>query len=87
VILKDGEVGEADLIVGADGIHSQAVKYVLGHENQAMPTGLSCFRFLIDSQELLGDEETRALMDGGEGKFRCYVDKIGRRFVWYPCRR
>jgi salicylate hydroxylase len=80
---------KADLVVGADGIHSKAVKSVTGFDNPAIPKGLSCFRFLIPSEELLADPETAPLMENHEGKARYYIIAAGkntRRIVWYPCR-
>jgi len=78
---------KADLIIGADGVHSEAVKYVIGHENPAVPVGTSCFRWLSTSQEILDDPETKGLMEGQEGKSCYYVDgTAGKRLVWYGCR-
>lgn len=87
--LSDGTIMKADLIVGADGIHSVAVKQVIGYDNPATPKGMLCFRFLLTSKELLDDPETAALMKDHEGKIRYYVVAQGKdtkRIVWYPCR-
>ncbi|KUJ21459.1 FAD/NAD(P)-binding domain-containing protein [Mollisia scopiformis] len=86
VMLADGTERKGDLIVAADGIHSRAVKYVVGFDNPARKTGTACFRCLIPSEEILGDEETRELMEGHEGLFRYLPDGEGRVLVWYPCR-
>ena len=87
--IADGTILKADLVIGADGIHSMAVKSVIGYDNPAIPKGMSCFRFLLPSEELINDPETEALMENHEGKARYYVVSQGnatKRIVWYPCR-
>lgn len=86
VTLLDGTTRQGDLIVAADGIHSKAVKHVVGYDNPARETGVACFRFLILSQDILDDEETKGLMDEHDGLFRFFPDKDRRILVWYPCR-
>ena len=86
VQLVDGTTMKADMIVGADGIHSEAVKYIIGYDNPAIPVGLSCFRLLLSSQEIIDDTETATLMENYEGAFRAYIDAKGKRVIWYPCR-
>jgi hypothetical protein len=88
VILADGTTMTADLIIGADGIHSSAVKEVIGYENPAVPTGISCFRCLMPVKEMLDDPECAHLIEAMEGKLRAFVSpKDGHmRIVWYPCR-
>ena len=87
--LADGATLKADLLIGADGVHSFAVKEVIGYDSPAVPKGLSCFRFLLQSEELIEDPKTVALMENHEGKARYYVIAQGKntkRIVWYPCR-
>jgi salicylate hydroxylase len=86
VILTDGTRIAADIIVAAEGIHSKAVKFIVGYENPAVLTGTSCFRFLMPAQDILDDNETKGLMEDHEGLFRFYTDNKGRILVWYPCR-
>ncbi|KAF7293057.1 FAD/NAD(P)-binding domain-containing protein [Mycena indigotica] len=52
VVLRSGEIQQADLIVGADGIHSVVRTAVLGYEQKALATGLSTFRCLFDADKL-----------------------------------
>ncbi|KAJ9480420.1 putative Kynurenine 3-monooxygenase (putative) [Pseudozyma hubeiensis] len=54
VYLESGEELTADLIVGADGIRSAVRTAVVGHDQGALPTGLSAFRTLIPIQDLQG---------------------------------
>ena len=88
--ISDGTNMNADLVIGADGIHSIAVKHIIGYDNPAIPKGLSCFRFLLTTDELTHDPETATLMENHEGKARYYVVAHGektKRIVWYPCRK
>ncbi|KAJ7493694.1 FAD/NAD(P)-binding domain-containing protein [Mycena latifolia] len=50
--LKNGEVHHGDLVIGADGIHSVIRTSVLGHEQKALATGMSTFRFLFDAAKM-----------------------------------
>jgi salicylate hydroxylase len=87
VILENGEKMKADLVIGADGLHSEAVKHVIGYVNPTVPKGMSVFRWLMTSQEILNDPETKGLIDEYEGRAIYYVDgKAGKRIVWYGCR-
>ncbi|KAI9925829.1 hypothetical protein MW887_005635 [Aspergillus wentii] len=57
IILESGEYIHADLIVGADGIHSTIRKHVLDAEPVAMPTGHSAYRLMIPTQILQEKEK------------------------------
>ena len=50
------------------------------------PTGTAVYRFLIPTEKLLADPQTRSLFDK-EG-FRGSIARLqDARLVWYPCRR
>lgn len=83
--LQDGTCLRADLIVAADGVHSDSPTLVTGQPTPASPTNVSAFRFLIPSEEILADEETRDLLKG-QATMRIFIGDAGRRIVWYPCR-
>lgn len=91
VELADGEVHKADLVVAADGVHSLLRDAVVGKEGatKAETTGLSAFRFLIPTEELIGDAELRDFL-----KWKCMGPTIladtreverERHMVWYDC--
>ncbi|KAI9661304.1 MAG: hypothetical protein M1821_009631 [Bathelium mastoideum] len=83
--LKDGSKHKKDVVVAADGIHSFLTAKVIGSDNSAHPTGQSAFRFLIPTEKLLKDPETRDLIEGRPDGI--YVGSgPDRRLVWYPCR-
>ncbi|PQE26387.1 salicylate hydroxylase protein [Rutstroemia sp. NJR-2017a BBW] len=85
VTLKDGSTLSADLIIGADGVHSAAVKEVVGFDNPAISTGVTVLRTLIPVKDIVADEECASLMDNLDGRFGNFI--IGKsRVIWYPCR-
>jgi len=86
ITLADSSTYTADLVIAADGVHSAAVTLVTGRENPAESTGQSAFRFLIPTEAILEDPETRSFIEGKEGRFKIFVGDAGRRLVWYPCR-
>jgi len=77
---------KADLVVAADGVHSAAVKFVIGRENPAVSKGMSVFRWLARTDEILGDTETEALFGEQKGLSQFWVDDTGKRIICYPCR-
>lgn len=88
VTTEDREVLQADLVVAADGVHSTAVKYVLGGEGviQAEETGWACMRWLVPREEILGDPETsNMIQDSATRYFTAAQGAAG--LVWYPCRK
>ncbi|KAL0571339.1 hypothetical protein V5O48_010621 [Marasmius crinis-equi] len=62
VTLKSGETVSADLIVGADGVHS-FVRAALGNPQVNKSTGGFAYRYLIPAEDLLGDPELRSMID------------------------
>ena len=52
VTLGTGEMITADLVVGADGIHSALRESVIGEALTAIPTGISAYRMLIPIDSL-----------------------------------
>ena len=86
-ITLDGTTNyRGDLIIAADGAHSSAVGEVIGRDTKALPTGSSAFRFLIPTESILADVQTRHFLEGKDGSLKIFVGQEGRRLVWYPCR-
>ena len=87
VTTETGEVLRADLVVAADGVHSTAVKHVLGGEVvQAGDTGWACMRWLVPREDLLSDPETASMIqDSSTRYFTAAGGAAG--LVWYPCRK
>ncbi|GJD03447.1 FAD binding domain-containing protein [Colletotrichum higginsianum] len=90
VLMQDGEEIQADLVVAADGIHSIACETVLGEKNPPVPPVHynSCYRFLIPSEVLEEDPETKFWTEDADGLLRILPEnKTSRRVISYPCRR
>ncbi|KAF8130426.1 hypothetical protein K438DRAFT_1788711 [Mycena galopus ATCC 62051] len=87
VTLHGGEVVRADLILGADGIHSIVRDHVLGSIVNGQDSGLSCFRAVLEAATLPNIPELEWLHAGVTGT-RIVIAKEGpfRMFMIYPCR-
>ncbi|KAK3392895.1 FAD binding domain-containing protein [Podospora didyma] len=92
ILLSDGTVIPADLVVGADGVHCLASEVVLGRKVE--PTSPAhyncCYRFLIPAATLEEDPATRFWnfdTDGQKASLRIIThNATSRRIVSYPCR-
>ncbi|KAJ7484789.1 FAD/NAD(P)-binding domain-containing protein [Mycena galericulata] len=85
--LKNGEVHHADLIIGADGIHSTIRTSVLGYQQIACPSGRAAFRCLVDASKLEGRAEFDWIFSGPAGPRGVRPkDTSGRYLFVYPCR-
>ena len=95
VVLSDGSKYFADLVVAADGLHSVLRRKVLTKGTAplslARETGMSAFRFSVDTETLLGQPHLATVLEGKGPKDAAILiypeDKIHERhMVWYPCR-
>ncbi|KAJ6628572.1 FAD/NAD(P)-binding domain-containing protein [Mycena sp. CBHHK59/15] len=85
--LKSGETHEADVIIGADGIHSVIRTSVLGYEQIAPLSGRAAFRCLLDASKLEGRPEFAWIFSGQPGPRGVQaLDASGRYLFVYPCR-
>ncbi|KAK1710040.1 hypothetical protein CaCOL14_010491 [Colletotrichum acutatum] len=91
VILEDGSEIKADLIIGADGIHSKVRRAVAGPcYAESTPANLSLYRFTISCSrisDILG--EIPDVLKYGNGVFLSSfiaTDGSNRNVVVYPCR-
>lgn len=91
IVLRDGSTRTADLIVAADGLKSVLRGVVIQAAAQPTPTGLSAFRFLIDTQKLKADERLSAMLEKTLGGANILADTREttkeRHMVWYGCRK
>ncbi|EME53038.1 FAD-dependent monooxygenase [Amycolatopsis decaplanina] len=77
ITLTDGEVVEADLLVGADGIHSTVRRLVFGEEKRFLRyLGFHTAAFVFE------DEEIRARV----GERFCLTDTVGMQMGFYGLR-
>ncbi|KAJ5925023.1 hypothetical protein N7454_007662 [Penicillium verhagenii] len=91
VKFADGSSIEADLIIGADGIHSKVREVVIpaSHPEPAL-CGLCVYRFVVPMDVLRdGDGNLPDVLTLHEGNFVVIIaagDKGNRNIVIYPCR-
>lgn len=57
VVLEDEREMTADLVVGADGIHSRMGEILVGNPQPPTKTGDLVYRLLLDTREMLEDPE------------------------------
>lgn len=91
ITLKDGSRHTADLIVAADGLHSVLRNKVLTQDTKApSASGLSAFRFLMDTKKLEADAELGQILEVRSPGYAIIIDAeekvLERHMVWYPCR-
>ncbi|KAJ3491340.1 hypothetical protein NLG97_g5608 [Lecanicillium saksenae] len=92
VELADGTVHQADVVIGADGLHSVVREAVVAgiRGSDLLHTQLNAFRFLIPTQDLMAIPEGRDLMNWKSPGLALFVDtnnmQAERTIVWYPCR-
>jgi len=63
VHLADGRTMEADLLVGADGIHSNLREVFLGEEDPPTPTGDLAYRLLLKTKDMMTDPTLRPFVE------------------------
>lgn len=62
--LEDGSVYQADLVVAADGIKSEARKVVLDGEDQPpKKAGFAAYRAMVDAEMMRGDPDVSWLLE------------------------
>lgn len=79
---KDGNSAQADLVIGADGVHSVTRTKLPGGNMQPFPSGMSAFRFLIPRETVLADSRTRKFAED-EGNLTGIFAK-DRSIIIYP---
>ncbi|KAF1808143.1 FAD/NAD(P)-binding domain-containing protein [Eremomyces bilateralis CBS 781.70] len=83
VTLQNGDTHYADLVIGADGVYSVSREAVFGAD-KPYAVGDSCYRFVLDSNEIYDDPKCLA-MKRGNGYCRIIASPT-KRVVIYPCR-
>jgi salicylate hydroxylase len=74
VVLENGEVHGADLVVAADGIKSEARKVVLGGVDEGpQKAGFAAYRAVVDVEVMKGEPEVSWLLDS-PGQDLWYVE-------------
>ncbi|KAL1607906.1 hypothetical protein SLS60_002845 [Paraconiothyrium brasiliense] len=91
IVLKDGSVHTADLIVAADGLKSVLQRIVTKAAGPPTTTGLSAFRFLLDTEVLKAEPRLAEALDrkgtSDVGSLQDTHDPTKVRYIiWYECR-
>ena len=66
--LSSGAIQAADIILGADGLHS-TVRSAFGHLDPPQLTGQIAYRFLVPAAKLFAHDELRKLIENGSTHF------------------
>ncbi|KAI2699480.1 hypothetical protein CBS147332_8366 [Penicillium roqueforti] len=83
VTLGDGRTFKADLLLGADGLHSQIRQSIAPGSPSPYPVGKSCFRWLLPTDQLKQHASTVDFVRD-TGVFIEWASH-DRRLVAYPC--
>ncbi|KAJ5730835.1 uncharacterized protein N7483_005343, partial [Penicillium malachiteum] len=83
VTLEDGRVFEADLLIGADGLHSQIRGAIAPEAPAPYPVGKACLRWLLPTEDLQKFDSTKDFVKS-PGIFIEWAAN-DRRLVAYPC--
>ncbi|KAJ6507747.1 FAD/NAD(P)-binding domain-containing protein [Mycena vitilis] len=86
ITLKNDQVVHADLVLGADGIHSTIRTHVLGAVQKPVDSGWSCFRALFEMP--VGEVPDLEWYTSGVSGPRTVLAKEGnfRMLLFFPCR-
>ena len=92
IVVEDGSRHTADLIVAADGLHSLLRdKVILEDAQPPSDSGLSAFRFLLDTKMLESHPNSAQILQlRGKGFVLIFDEKDTineRHMIWYPCRK
>jgi salicylate hydroxylase len=89
VTVEDGSVYSADLIIGADGVHSRARRFIAGCDSPPRPSTTTVMRFTVASDTIRNDPVMAPLLEGGGNTLRCYLipSEDTRYLLQYPCRK
>lgn len=82
IILADGSTQSADVVIGADGVHSKTRAGLLQCPPQTFKTHSSAFRFILQRKHVLSDPETKGLVEV-DGSMDMWYG-ADRKIVLYP---
>ncbi|KAJ6512656.1 FAD/NAD(P)-binding domain-containing protein [Mycena sanguinolenta] len=87
VTFSNGEIVHADVVIGADGIHSVVRTSIIGHTVDAPPSRLTSFRCLFDASNLHEFTDLEWLTEGLSGTRSVVTrEEALRIFIVYSCR-
>ncbi|KAL5114754.1 hypothetical protein ACEQ8H_007371 [Pleosporales sp. CAS-2024a] len=80
-VCEDGKRYTADLIVGADGIHSKCRDILLGHEDAPLLTGDLAYRLLLDTADMIKDPDLRGFVQNSQINYWIGPDQHAVNYV------
>ncbi|KAI8676978.1 FAD-binding-3 domain-containing protein [Fusarium sp. Ph1] len=83
ITLVDGTIIEADVIIGADGVHSRSRQFICDSMPGVISSGKGAFRFLIPRSLADEDPEIQPLVEARDAAYMWFAND--RRVVLYPC--
>ncbi|KAJ6512654.1 FAD/NAD(P)-binding domain-containing protein [Mycena sanguinolenta] len=87
VTFSNGEIVNADVVIGADGIRSMIRTSIIGHAVDAPPSGWTAFRCLLDPSNLNELTDLEWFTEGLSGPRSIILRQEElRMFFIYPCR-
>ena len=85
VTLDSGKELHGNILIGADGIHSQLRKFVVGEGHDPKQTGTSCYRVLLPTSQLKDIEVVSSTLTVNEAVTTMVLGK-DRRVIMGPAR-
>lgn len=82
ITLADGSTRSADVVIGADGVHSRTRAGLFRSPPQTFKSQSSAFRFILKRKDVLSDPETKGLGDVDGSMDMWYGPD--RKIVLYP---
>ncbi|KAI0907951.1 hypothetical protein F4823DRAFT_521763 [Ustulina deusta] len=86
VHFQDGRTVQGDLVIGADGIHSQTVTAILSNGRDKVSTGQKVFRFLVPVEKAVTNPLVKGLVDKLGLSQTSGIGSAHGRIIIYPCR-
>lgn len=86
VMASDGRQWQADVVIGADGIHSKVREAVFPGATRRRPAYQAAYRCVIPASRIVDARLRKILLDPSQSGMKVWL-KGDRRVVAYPCRR
>jgi salicylate hydroxylase len=81
ITLESGEVIQADLVIGADGIHSKVRQSISSQPSKATPIGDAVYRIIVPAERMEADPALQNLLQKGQMHFWMGPE---RHIIGYP---